>query len=88
MGCSQRGDVHFLKGVPGLSCTPFLIDFRGSGEASGDHLRQPLGDFVRPWGHFELRGVTLGVLGITLGAFRVTLGFPLGHFSVWGSLCV
>ena len=39
MGFSQRVDVHFLKGVPGWSWTPFLIDFGGSGEALGDHLR-------------------------------------------------
>ena len=35
----RLGDVRFLKGVPGWSWTPFLIDFRGSGEALGDHLR-------------------------------------------------
>ena len=38
MGFSQRGDVRFLKGVPGWSWTPFLIDFGGSGEALEDHL--------------------------------------------------
>ena len=96
MGFSQLGDVHFLKGVPGWSWTPFLIDFGGSGEALGDHLRPPLGDFGRPWGHFGRRGRslwgTLGILGSTLGALRVTLGslgVPLEVFLRMGiTLCV
>ena len=96
MRFSQHGDVHFLKGVPGWSWIPFLIDFRGSGEASGNHLRPPLGDFGRPWGHFGRRGGslwgTLGVLEIALGALRVTLGslgVPLVAFLRIGvTLCV
>jgi len=60
MRFSQRGDVHFFKGVPGWSWTLFFIDLRRSGEASGEHLRPPLGEFERPWGHFGRRGVNLG----------------------------
>ena len=67
MGFSQLGDVHFLKGVPGWSWTPFFIDFRASGEASGDDLRLPLGDL----------GDTLGAGGVTLGNF----GSPWDHFG-------
>ena len=87
MGFSQLGDVHFLKGVPGWSWTFFLIDFRGSGEASGDHLRPPLGDFGRPWGHFGRRGGslwgTLGILGSLEGYFGL-FGGPPGGISPYG----
>ena len=51
MGFSQRGDVRFLKGVLGWSWSRFLIDFRGSGEALGDHL--------------TALGLVLGALGVT-----------------------
>ena len=68
MGFSQRGEVHFPKGIPGWSWTPFFIDFVGSGEASGDHLRPPLGDFGRPWGHFGRRGGHFRELWESLGA--------------------
>ena len=96
MGFSQHGEVHFLKGVPGWSWIHFFIDFKGSGEASGDHLRPPLGDFRRPWRHFARRGGHFGELweslGITLGALRVTLGslgVPLGAFlRMWVTLCL
>ena len=64
---SQHGEVHFLKGIPGWSWTPFFIDFKGSGEASGDHLRPPLGDFGRPWGHFGRQGGHFGELWESLG---------------------
>ena len=64
MGFSQLGDVHFLKGVPGWSWTPFLIDFGGSGEALGDHLRPPLGDL----------GDTLGAGGGYFGELWESLG--------------
>ena len=67
MGFSQHGDSYFLKGVPGWSWTPFLLAFRGSGEASGDHLRLPLGDL----------GDTLGAGGVTSGNF----GSPWHHFG-------
>ena len=80
MGFSQHGEVHFLKGVPGWSWTPFFIDFRGSGEASGDHLRPPLGDFGRPWGHFGCQGVTLGNFGSPWADF----GSLEGHFGLFG----
>ena len=80
MGFSQLGDVHFLKGVLGWSWTPFLIDFGGSGEALGDHLRPPLGDFGRPWGHFGRRGVTLGNFGNPWEHF----GSLEGHFGLFG----
>ena len=81
MGFSQLGDVHFLKGVPGWSWTRFLIDFRVSGEASGDHLRPPLGDFGRPWGHFGRRG---GVTLAHFGSIGVTSRGLWGHFVVFG----
>ena len=77
MGFSQHGDVHFLKGVPGWSWTPFLIDFRGSGEASGDHLRPPLGDL----------GKSLGAGDVTLGNFGSPwdhFGSLEGHFGLFG----
>ena len=77
MGFSQHGDIHFLKGVPGWSWIPFLIDFRGSGEASGDHLRPPLGDL----------GDTLGARGVTLGNFGSPwdhFGSLEGHFGLFG----
>ena len=81
MGFSQHGEVHFLKGVPGWSWTPFFIDFRGSGEASGDHLRPPLGDL----------GDTLGAGGITLGNFGSPwdhFGSLEGHFGIFGGFKV
>ena len=77
MGFSQHGEVHFLKGVPGWSWTPFFIDFRESGEASGDHLRPPLGDL----------GDTLGARGVTLGNFGsawADFGSLEGHFGLFG----
>ena len=77
MGFSQLGDVHFLKGVPGWSWTPFLIDFGGSGEALGDHLRPPLGDLGDTLG---ARGVTLGNLGSPWADF----GSLEGHFGLFG----
>ena len=80
MRFSQRGDVHFLKGVPGWSWTLFFIDFEASGEASGDHLRLPLGDFGRPWGHFGRWGVTLGNCGSPWDHF----GSLEGHFGISG----
>ena len=64
MGFSQRGVVHFLKGVPGWSWTLFLIAFGGSGEALGDHLRPPLGDL----------GDTLGAGGGHFGELWESLG--------------
>ena len=67
MGFSQHGEVHFLEGVPGWSWTPFFIDFVGPGEASGGHLRPPLGDFGRPWGHFGRQGGHFGELWESLG---------------------
>jgi len=92
MGFSQLGDVHFLKGVPGWSWTPFLIDFGGSGEALGDHLRPPLGDFGRPWGHFGRRGgslwLTLGALESLPGDSGATLGSLGGDFGVRGLMYV
>ena len=77
MGFSQLGDVRFLKGVPGWSWTPFFIDFKVSGEASGDHLRLPLGDL----------GDTLGAGGVTLGNFGNPwehFGSLEGHFGLFG----
>ena len=68
MGFSQHGEVHFLKGVPGWSGIPFLIAFRGSGEASEDHLRLPLGDVGRPWGHVGRRGGHFRELWESLGS--------------------
>ena len=61
---SQHGEVHFLKGVPGWCWIPFFIDFKGSGEASGDHLRLPLGDL----------GDTLGAGGGYFGELWESLG--------------
>ena len=65
-----------------------MVDFKRPGEASGDHLRPPLGDFGGPWGHFGRWGEslwgTLGVLGITLGALRVALGSLGAHFGLFG----
>ena len=80
MGFSQHGEVHFLKGVPGLSWTSFLLAVRGSGEASGDHLRPPLEDFGRPWGHFGRWGVTLGNFGSPWDHF----GSLEDHFALFG----
>ena len=80
MGFSQCRDVRFLKGVPGWSWTPFLIDFGRSWEALGDHLRPPLGDL----------GDTLGAGGGHSGSlwehwshFQRTLG-PL--CGLWGEI--
>ena len=88
MGFSHLGDVRFLKGVPGWSWSPFLIDFGGSGEALGDHLRPPLGDFGRPWGHFGRRGgslwLSLGALESLPGDSGATLGSLGGDFGVRG----
>ena len=77
IGFSQGGNVHFLKGVPGLSWSPFLIDFERSGEALGDHLILPLGDL----------GDTLGAGGVTLGNFEGPcdhFGSLEGHFGLFG----
>ena len=77
MGLSQHGEVHFLEGVPGWSWTPFFIDFVGPGEASGGHLRPPLGDF----------GDTLGARGVTLENFGspwADFGSLEGHFGLFG----
>ena len=54
-----------------------MIDFRGSGEASGDHLRPSLGDL----------GDTLGAGGVTLGNFGspwADFGSLEGHFGFCG----
>ena len=81
MEFSQRGDVHFLKGVPGWSWTSFLIDFRGSGEASGDHLRPPLGDFGSLEGHFGLFGGPPGRISPYGGHFVCDLESPWENSS-------
>ena len=103
MGFSQRGDVHFLKGVPGLSWTPFLIDFKKVWGGLGGPPETTFGRLWRTLGTlWALGGVTLGNFGSPwdhFGSFEGRFGLfggplwalwgsPLGYFSVWGSLCV
>ena len=96
MGFSQHGEVHFLKGVPGWSWTPFFIAFSGSGEGLGGPLETTFGRLWETLGTLWAPGGslwgTLGVLGLTLGTLRVTLGslgVPLGAFLCMGvTLCV
>ena len=80
MGFSQHGVIHFLKGVPGWSWTPFLIDFRSSEEAWGDHLRD-LGSF---WEHLESLRADSEVTLAHIGSIGVTSRGLWGHFGAFG----